>query len=159
MKKLLFIGALLLLITACSGASKNASKEEVTLGTLINRGNEKNPIYYMILEAEDGEKTKKKVEFMIDEFIIKELKLSEAKIRNICDDGIRYADWNVNFRPTYKSNETASLSYNKEAIRIYAFMSGTAENAYGVPDNISTIVPFDIKGKMILDKDGLPEIY
>ena len=159
MKKLLFIGALLLLITACSGASKNASKEEVTLGTLINRGNEKNPIYYMILEAEDGDKTKKKVEFMIDEFIIKELKLSEAKIRNICDDGILYADWNVNFKPTYKSNETANLSYDKETIRIYAFMSGTAENAYGVPDNISTIVPFDIKGKMILDKDGLPEIY
>ena len=49
-KKLLFIGTLLLVITACSGASKNASKEEVTLGTLINRGNEKNPINYMILD-------------------------------------------------------------------------------------------------------------
>ena len=159
MKKLLFIGTLLLVITACSGASKNASKEEVTLGTLINRGNEKNPIYYMILEAEDGDKTKKKIEFLINEVLIKKFKLSEAKIRNICEDGILYADWNVNFKPTYKSNETANLSYDKETKRIYAFMSGTAENAYGVPDNISTIVPFDIKGKMILDKDGLPEIY
>ena len=159
MKKILFISTLLIVLVACKENSKEDSKEASKDGTLVNLGNEKTPIYYMTLEAEDGDKTKKKVEFLIDEILIEKLKLSESKIRNMCDDGIRYADWNVNFKPTYKSNETASLSYDKETNRIIAFMSGTAENAYGVPDNISTIIPFDIKGKMIKDKDGLPEIY
>jgi ABC-type glycerol-3-phosphate transport system substrate-binding protein len=154
MRKLLFIGTMLLGIAACSGSGSGSE-----IGALVNRGSENSPRYYMTLEAEDGDKTKKKVEFMIDKLIIKELKLNEAKIREICDDGIRYADWNVKFKPTYKSSETASLFYDKETKRIKAMMSGTAENAYGVPDNIYTFIPFDIKGKMIEDKDGLPEIY
>ena len=154
MRKLLFIGTMLLGIAACSGSGSGSE-----IGALVNRGSENSPRYYMTLEAEDGDKTKKKVEFMIDKLIIKELKLNEAKIREICDDGIRYADWNVKFKPTYKSSETASLFYDKETKRIKAMMSGTAENAYGVPDNIYTFIPFNIKGKMIEDKDGLPEIY
>jgi ABC-type glycerol-3-phosphate transport system substrate-binding protein len=153
MKKLLFIGTMLLGITACSGSGNDSEN-----GALVNRGTEKEPIYYMTLEAEDGDKTKKKVEFMVDVSIIKELKLNEEKIRSMCDNGILYADWNVNFKPTYKSSETASLFYDKETKRINAIMSGTAENAYGVPDDINTIIPFDIKGKMIEDKNGIPEI-
>jgi hypothetical protein len=159
MKKLLFIGTMLLGIVACSGTGKDSTTEEIENGALVNRGSEKEPIYYMTLEAEDGYKTKKKVEFMIDVAIIKELKLNEAKIRNMCDEGILYADWNVKFKPTYKHSEMASISYDKKENKIYAIMSGTAENAYGVPDNINTFIPFDIKGKMIKDKDGLPEIY
>jgi hypothetical protein len=38
-------------------------------------------------------------------------------------------------------------------------MDGTAENAYGVPDDIMSIISFDTKGKMILNKDGVPDIY
>lgn len=159
MKKLLFIGTLLLVIAACSGTSKNVPKEEETMGTLINRGNEKNPVYYMTLEAENGDKTKKRVEFFIDGKIVKELKLSEAKILNICDEAILYADWNVNFKPTYKHSESASLSYDKKEKKITAYMDGTAENAYGVPDNISSYISFNPKGILVLDADGLPEIY
>ena len=159
MKKLLFIGTMLLGIAACSGSAKDSTNEEMEIGALVNRGSENDPIYYMTLEAEDGDKTKKKVEFMIDKLIIKELKLNEEKIRNMCSDGILYADLNVNFKPTYKHSEMASISYDKKENKINAFMSGTAENAYGVPDNINTFIPFDIKGKMIEDKDGIPEIY
>jgi len=159
MKKLLFIGTMLLGIAACSGSGKDSTNKEIENGALVNRGSEKEPIYYMTLEAEDGDKTKKKVEFLIDVSIVKELKLNEEKIRNMCDDGIRYADWNVKFKPTYKHSEMASISYDKKENKINAIMSGTAENAYGVPDNINTFIPFDIKGKMIEDKDGLPEIY
>jgi hypothetical protein len=37
-------------------------------------------------------------------------------------------------------------------------MTGTADNAFGVEDNVNTIIRFDQNGKMILDKDGLPDI-
>lgn len=154
MKKLLFIGTRLLGIAACSGSGSGSE-----IGALVNRGSENSPRYYMTLEAEDEDKTKIKVEFMIDKLIIKELKLNEAKIREICEDGIRYADWNAKFKPTYKSKETAFLFYDEEKKRITAIMHGTAENAYGVPDNIDTFIPFDIKGKMTKDKNGLLEIY
>lgn len=159
MKKLLFIGTMFLVLAACKGNSSDSADDETKEGTLVNIGGEKTPIYFITLEAEDGDKSKKKVKFLIDNLIVQKLKLTESKIRNICEDGIRYADWNVKFKPTYKTNETASLSYDKEENRIIALMSGTAENAYGVPDNLNTIIPFDIKGKMIEDKDGIPEIY
>jgi hypothetical protein len=37
-------------------------------------------------------------------------------------------------------------------------MSGTAENAYGTPDNISSSIKFSKTGQMIKDSDGLPDI-
>ena len=63
MKKILFISTLLIVLFACKENSKKDSKEESKDGTLVNLGTEKTPIYYMTLEAEDGDKTKKKVEF------------------------------------------------------------------------------------------------
>ena len=92
MKKLLFIGTIMLGIASCSGTAKDSPKEEVKVGALINIGDEKTPFYCMTLEAEDGDKTKKKVEFMIDKLIIKDLKLNESKIRNMCQNAILYAD-------------------------------------------------------------------
>jgi hypothetical protein len=38
-------------------------------------------------------------------------------------------------------------------------MSGTAENAYGTPDNISSSIAFTVKGVMKKDSEGLPEIF
>lgn len=61
MKKLLFIGTLLLVIAACSGTSK----EDAPLGALVNRGDEKIQLYYVVLEAEDGDKTKKGLSFIL----------------------------------------------------------------------------------------------
>ena len=112
----------------------------------------------MTLEAEDGDKTKKKVDFMIDKLIVNELKLNEAKIRNMCNDAIRYANWNTNFKLTYKYSEIGSIRYDEKEKNITVFMSGTAENAYGVPDNVFSIIRFDLNGKMMMTKDGLPDI-
>jgi hypothetical protein len=162
MKKLLFIGTIMLAIASCSGNAKEGTKEntieEVKNGTLINRGDKNTALYYMILEAEDGDKTKKKVEIIIDKLIVIELKLSEDQIRNMCEDAIRYANWNSNFKLTYKYTGTPMLSYDKNEKIITAYMTGTAENAYGVADNVNTIIRFDLKGKMIMNKDGLPDI-
>jgi len=159
MKKLVLFGTMFIALAACKGTSTEVTNEEPKDGTLVNLGSEKSPMYYLTLEAEDGDKTKKKIKFNIDELLVQKLKLSESKIRNICSNAVLYSDWNVKFKPTYKADESASLSYDDETSNISAFMSGTAENAYGVPDNINTIIRFDKKGKMIRDKDGIPEIY
>ena len=162
MKKLLFIGVILLVIASCSETAKEGTKEntieEEKIGALINRGDKNNARYYMTLEGEDGDKTKKKVEIMIDKLIVSELKLSEDQIRNMCKDAIRYADWNTNFKLTYKFSGTSMLSYDKNEKIITAYMAGTAQNAYGVADNVNAIIRFDLKGKMMMTKDGLPDI-
>lgn len=85
--------------------------------------------------------------------------MNEAQIRNICSESILYADWTVKFKPTYKHSESASLRYDEAQKKITVLMDGTAENAYGVPDDIMSIISFDTKGKMILNKDGVPDIY
>ena len=127
-------------------------------GPLVNRGTEKEPMYYVISSAKDGDETKKDIEFFIDTNIVKDLKLEPEKIESICDQAVIYADWNAKFKQTYKYSGLASLSYDKKAKRINAFLSGTAENAFGVTDKIYTTIPFDLEGKMILDKSGLPLI-
>ena len=79
MNKLVFIGTILLILVSCSETAKEGAKEntieKVKIGALINRGDKKTALYYMTLEAEDGDKTKKKVEFIIDKLIVEELKL------------------------------------------------------------------------------------
>ena len=127
-------------------------------GPLVNRGTEKEPMYYVISSAKDGDETTKDIEFFIDTNIVKDLKLEPEKIESICDQAVIYADWNAKFKQTYKYSGLASLSYDKKAKRINAFLSGTAENAFGVTDKIYTTIPFDLEGKMILDKSGLPLI-
>lgn len=162
MNKLVFIGTILLVLVSCSETAKEGAKdntiEKVKIGALINRGDKNTALYYMTLEAEDGDKTKKKVEFIIDKQIVEELKLDEAKIRTMCYGALSHANWNANFKLTYKHGQSPMLSYDKNELKITAFMTGTAENAYGVADNVNTIIPFDQNGKMILDKDGLPNI-
>ena len=162
MNKLVFIGTILLVLVSCSETVKEDAKEntieKVKIGALINRGDKNTALYYMTLEAEDGDKTKKKVEFIIDKLIVEELKLDEAKIRTMCDGALSHANWNANFKLTYKPGESPMLSYDKNELKITAFMTGTADNAYGVEDNVNTIIRFDRNGKMLLDKDGLPDI-
>lgn len=162
MNKLVFIGRILLVLISCSETAKEDAKdntiEKVKIGALINRGDKITNLYYMTLKAEDGDKTKKKVEFIIDTLIVEELKLDAAKIRTMCDGALSHANWNANFKLTYKHGESTMLSYDKNKLKITAFMTGTADNAYGLEDNVYTIIPFDRNGKMILDKDGLPDI-
>ncbi|MFM1809135.1 MAG: hypothetical protein RLZZ382_360 [Bacteroidota bacterium] len=151
MRKILL--PLILLIITLSCENKNSD------GPLVNRGTEKAPIYYVSVNAKNGDKSEKIVEFFISEEIVKNLHLSGDKIERICKDAVLYADWNAKFKPTYEHSESASIVYEKKDHKIIAIMSGTAENAFGVPDNISTFISFDEKGKMITDKEGIPEIY
>jgi Zn/Cd-binding protein ZinT len=150
MRKIINVMFLFLLLNSCDYLNSN--------GPLVNRGTEKEPMYYVISSAKDGDETKKDIEFFIDTNIVEELKLEPKKIESICDQAVTYADWNAKFKQTYKYSGLASLTYDNKAKRINAFISGTAENAFGVSDKIYTTIPFDLDGKMILDKSGLPII-
>ena len=138
------------LLTACT-----SPKDKDGLTVLDAKGTK---LYYYTVEAENGDKTKHKLEFSIDRVIVDSLKLSENKIKAICEEAVTYADWDVKYQPSYKHGDIAMLSYNLDENKIYAYMNGTAENAYGVPDRISSSIPFNLKGNMIMDADDLPEI-
>jgi hypothetical protein len=156
MKKIIIYSLAILLLTACSDNKNEAQKNEVKRFELIIEKGKNN--YYLTLEGKNGDKTKQKVEFSIDYLVIDSLKLTEQKIKSICENALLYSDWNVNFKPTYKHGDDAMLYYGKEENSIKVHVKGTAENAYGVPDNISSTISFNLKGKMINDKDGLPDI-
>ncbi len=139
MKNILFYGIIFLCLVSCNGDGK-----------LIKRGKGT----FMTVEALNGDNTKTKVEFLV----VDDIKLDEAKIYAICKDAVAYADWNAKFKPTYQHSKSATLIYDEKTGEITACMIGTAENAYGVPDNVSTYIIFDKKGKLKEDADGLPEI-
>ncbi len=139
MKNILFYGIIFLCLVSCNGNGK-----------LIKRGKGT----FMTVEALNGDNTKTKVEFLVGS----DIKLGEAKINAICKDAVTYADWNAKFKPTYKHSKSATLIYDEKTGEITACMNGTAENAYGVPDDVSTYIIFNKKGKLKEDADGLPEI-
>jgi hypothetical protein len=151
MRKGIIYAVILLLFAACS----NEKKEEPRFKLIVEKAK---GLYYLTLEGNNGDKTKQKVEFSINNVIVDSLKLSEQKIIYMCEDALRYSDWNVNYKPTYKHGESALLTFDSKEKKIIIFVDGTAENAYGVPDKISSTIPFNLKGKMINDKDGLPDI-
>ena len=139
MKNILFYGIIFLCLVSCNGDGK-----------LIKRGKGT----FMTVEALNGDNTKTKVEFLVGS----DIKLGEAKINAICKDAVAYADWNAKFKPTYKHSKSAILTCDEKTGAITACMNGTAENAYGVPDDVSTYIFFTKKGKLKEDADGLPEI-
>jgi hypothetical protein len=151
MRKGIIYVVILLLFAACS----NEKKEEPRFKLIVEKAK---GIYYLTLEGNNGDKTKQKVEFSIDDVVVDSLKFTEQKIIYMCEDALRYSDWNVNFKPTYKHGDDAMLYYVNEEKSIKVHVNGTAENAYGVPDKISSTISFNLKGKMINDKDGLPDI-
>ena len=139
MKHILFYGIIFLCLVSCNGDGKLIKREKGT---------------FMTVEALNGDKTKIKVEFLI----AVDIKLGEQKIEAICKDAVRYADWNANFKPTYKHSVSATLICDEKNGEITACMNGTAENAYGVPDDVATYICFNKKGKLKRDADGFPEI-
>jgi hypothetical protein len=138
------------LLTSCT-----SPKDKDGLVVLDAQGTK---LYYYTIEGNNGDETKQKIEFSIDHVIVDSLKLSENKIKEMCEDAARYADWDVKYKPSYKQGDMAMLSYNLDENKIYAYMTGAAENAYGVADRLSTNIPFNLKGNMIMDADDLPEI-
>ncbi len=152
MRKGIIYSLVIMLLSACSGL-KNEEKRFKSIEEKAKG------IYYLTIEAENGDNTKQQVEISIDPLIIDSLKLSEQKIINMCEDALRYSDWNVKFKPSYKQSDNAMLTYDTKEKKITAFVNGTAENAYGVPDELNSTVPFNLKGVMINDQDGLPDIF
>lgn len=147
MKKFL-LGALLLLSAVTFVSCNDGLKKS-----------ENGKLYYLTVKGKNGDETEREVKFSIFSNVVDSLKISEEKIKLICEQTVRYADWNVKHKPTYKLPDNAMLSYDVEDNTLRLFIGGTAENTYGVPDNIYSVIQFTIKGEMKQDKDGLPIIY
>jgi len=152
MRKGIVYSLVIMLLSACSGLKNDENRFK----SIEEKGK---GIYYLTIEAKNGDNSKQQVEISIDPLIIDSLKLSEQKIIYMCEDALRYADWNANFKPSYKQSDNAMLTYDTKEKKITAFVNGTAENAYGVRDILNSTVPFNLKGIMINDKDGLPDIF
>jgi hypothetical protein len=146
MKKII-LGALLLLsmvfLTSCNDGLKKS---------------ENGKLYYLTVKGKNGDKTEHAVKFTIFPNVIDSLKISEEKIKLICEEAARYADWNVKHKPTYKLPDDALISYDVKENTLSVSIGGTAENSYGTPDNIYSVVHFTLDGKMKSDKDGMPII-
>jgi hypothetical protein len=153
MKKLFKITMVMAVISSCSGLVETQNGELETIKT------EEGNLYYITIEGENGDETKQEIEFSIDRVIVDSLKMNPEQIRMICDEAAIYADWNAKFKPTYKHQKVAMLVYNAKEKCIIANMSGTAENAYGTPDNLSSSIPFSLKGEMKTDEEGMPTIF
>ena len=97
----------------------------------------------MKMEAENGDDTKTEVEFMIHEVLVDSLKLTEEQIKSMCQSACTYSDWGCKYPKTYKfdSKLRAFLSYREGKCSV--MMHGSAKNAFGVEDNITTFIPFD----------------
>jgi hypothetical protein len=146
MRKLL-LGALLLLSVVTFVSCNDGLKKS-----------ENGKLYYFTVKGKNGDETEREVKFSIFPNVVDSLKISEEKIKLICEQTVRYADWNVKHKPTYKLPEDAMLSYDAEDNTLRSSISGTAENSYGTPDNIYSVVHFTLDGKMKSDKDGMPII-
>jgi hypothetical protein len=152
MKKIIISSFIAVSVFSCSDAVKSEK------GDLVTKEGNGVKLYYLTVEGENGDDSKQDVEFSINNVLVDSLKLKTAKIKDLCEKSVLYADWNVKFKPTYKHSKTAMLVFDAEEQQIVAYMSGTAENAYGTPDNISSSIKFSKTGQMIKDSDGLPDI-
>lgn len=157
MKNRIIYSLAIVMLTACSNDKNEAQKNEKKRFELIIEKGKNN--YYLTVDGKNGDKTIQKVEFSIDKIILDSLKISEQKVKSICEYSLLYSDWNVNFKPTYKHGDKAMLFYVKDENSFKASVKGMAQNAYGVNDNVNSILTFNLRGAIIKDKDGLPDIY
>jgi hypothetical protein len=108
--------------------------------------------YEMIVEAYDGVDSLIQIEYHIGMCIVDSLKLSEKVIKEMCETAASYSDLDVKNRRTYRFNLLgySYVSYVPEVdSSIWIHTSGIASNSFGVDDNVSTTLFFDIKGNMI----------
>ena len=101
------------------------------------------PSYSMKMEAENGDDTKTEVNFMIEDVIVDSLKISEEDIKVMCERACLYSDFSCKYPITFKFSPDSRpfLSYGKNGISV--LVTGSAKNAFGVEDAITTIIPFD----------------
>ena len=117
---------------------------------------------YIYVEVKNPDNTKDTIEFIIDKLLVDSLKISRAKLVNICCNASYCGDYDANFKQTYKYYKTGFINYDEpydlEPNGISVVVQGTCANAYGVKDNITNTIHFDLKGRMKRDKDGSPDI-
>lgn len=147
MKKLLVLCTMFLLLVSCNKYGKiEIDKNNSYYSTVLKIGN--------LVKSDDVEEVK----FIIPASFKDSLKLSNETILDMCETSLRYSDWGAKNKLTYKlTDDRVSFFINKNNT-ISAIVGGSAQNSYGVPGTINTVIYFDIKGKQLSDKDDIPII-
>lgn len=76
------------------------------------------------------------------------LNLSDDVLIEMCKTSLIYADHGAKHKLTYKLiNDKVNFAFIDT--NIVAFLKGSAENSFGVPGDISTVIYFDSKGNYL----------
>jgi hypothetical protein len=142
MKKLLLTIATATILVSCNQNTKTGIVDETDV--LMKNGS----TYTMKITKKRNDGVRDTVTFRIDNVLVDSLKIKESDIKQMCMDAVWFADFNVKFKPTYTLPKEAMLFYHKD---VSAHIRGTAENAYGVKDEMSTMMSFDNKHQIIVE--------
>lgn len=149
MKKavLVLVGALM--VVSCG--------ENPIMGPEYNKVVREGKLTTLTIQAKNGVDEVQDLSFNIDSTT--NALLHDAVIVDMAKKAARYATWGVNFPRTYKFKQgtTSHLFYPTEN-GINVSVSGIAANAYGVEDNIITVIKFNLDGTQKLDEGGFPDI-
>ena len=131
MKKILLVLMGALVLTSCEK------------GTSYGKLNGQSPSYSMTVQGENGDNTTCDVNFIIEDVIVDSLKISEKDIKVMCERACLYSDFSCKYPMTFKFSPDSRpfLSYGQNGISV--LVTGSAKNAFGVEDAITTIIPFD----------------
>jgi hypothetical protein len=136
---------------SCNNSNNNSS----TLNGPIQKVGSLYKYVYDYVEYNDSVT---KVEFHISSTIIDSLKIPDSSIVNMCTTAASYADFYVKHKPTFKINDFAQIYYIQDKNIFTCAIRGTAENSFGVPDELSTYIDFGRDFQLLKDSSGLPSI-
>jgi hypothetical protein len=97
--------------------------------------------YTLKLEVENDDKSTKEVICMITDSVMKAKNLDEKKVIKIFEDATRCAKYGAKNPLTFKISTLASVEIDDDGT-LYASVMGDAENSFGVPGSVLSIVPF-----------------
>lgn len=149
-KKVIWVGVVVLLFAIGLYNSVQSTKTDITNQTdvLIKKGS----TYTMKISKKRDDGVTDTVTFSIDNVLIDSLKIKESDINQMCRDVVWFADFNVKYKPTYTLPKEAMLYYGESDKDVNAHIKGTAENAYGVRDEMSTMMSFDKEYQIIAER-------
>ena len=136
-----FIG--LAIIGSIIGGSSGPKVEKTTLA-------DGSSSYQVQVESKDHDGTKKDVSFTVTDSVMKAKNLNEEKLVNLCKEAVGWAAFGAKNRLTYKIGSMGFLAIDDKGV-LYAYITGEAQNSFGVPSTISTTIPFKNNSEVDID--------
>jgi hypothetical protein len=97
--------------------------------------------YNLKLDVENSDKSIQEVNFSITDSVMKVKNLDEKKVIKIFEDASRCAKYGAKNPLTFKISSFGFISIDTDGA-LYASVMGDAENSFGVPGTVLSIIPF-----------------